>query len=295
MKKFSIKEAENAMQRRGKIAEQLISSQCPELLSLFLTYQNEALAARRLLHPNLLELRSGSEILEIGGGIVALAIQLTSEGFSVTSVEPVGEGFTGISSIMQIFLDIAKEEGLELNLIQAPIEECSFLGDFDFIFSINVMEHLNNPYSVLLQMEDALKPGGIYRFFCPNYDFPYEPHFGKWIFARKNQAFYLEPNFVSVPRVDLIDSFGLYQSINYLTLRKLCSFSTDNNLSFKVNKNAFYEILIRSIADSGLQDRHKSLYKAVLLLEKLGLLHLAKYFPPSFQSIIDMSIVKIKI
>ena len=139
------------MQRRGKIAEQQISTQFPELLNLFLTYQNEALAARRLLHSNLMDLESGSEILEIGGGIVALAIQLASEGFRVTSVEPVGEGFTGISSIMRIFLNIAKEEGLELNLIQAPIEECSFHNNFDFIFSINVMEHLDDPYSVLLQ------------------------------------------------------------------------------------------------------------------------------------------------
>jgi 2-polyprenyl-3-methyl-5-hydroxy-6-metoxy-1,4-benzoquinol methylase len=290
-----MKEAENAMQQRGKIAEQLISNQFPELLNLFLTYQNEALAARRLLHTNLVDLKSGSEILEIGGGIVALATQLASEGFRVTSVEPIGEGFTGISSIMQIFLDIAKEEGLELNLIQAPIEECSFLDNFDFIFSINVMEHLSDPYSVLLQMEDALKPGGTYRFFCPNYDFPYEPHFGKWIFARKNQAFYLKPIFLSASKIDLIDSFGLYQSINYLTLRKLSLFSRENGLSFKINKNAFHEILIRSIVDSGLQDRHTSLYKAVLILEKLGLLRLAKYFPPSFQPIIDISIVKIKI
>lgn len=56
------------MQRRGKIAEQLISTQFPELLNLFLTYQNEALAARKLLHLNLMDLESGSEILEIGGG-----------------------------------------------------------------------------------------------------------------------------------------------------------------------------------------------------------------------------------
>ena len=76
-------------------------------------------------------------------------------------------------------MDIAKEEGLDLNLIQAPIEECSFHDNFDFIFSVNVMKHLNDPYSVLLQMEETLKPGGTYRFFCPNYAFPHEPHFGK--------------------------------------------------------------------------------------------------------------------
>jgi 2-polyprenyl-3-methyl-5-hydroxy-6-metoxy-1,4-benzoquinol methylase len=154
-------------------------------LIFFFTYQNEAIAARRFLQADLIELDLGAEILEVGGGILALAIQLASEGFTVTTVEPIGAGFTGISFIMRVFSEIAQSEDLKFNLIEGPIEDCEYENAFDFIFSINAMEHLRDPYSVLIQMNSALKFGGKYHFFCPNYDFPYEPHFGRWIFSRK--------------------------------------------------------------------------------------------------------------
>jgi hypothetical protein len=53
------------------------------------------------------------------------------------------------------------------------------------------MEHLKDPYLVLLQMVETIKTGGNIRFFCLNYDFPYEPHFAKCLFLRKDKAFNL--------------------------------------------------------------------------------------------------------
>jgi len=55
------------MVRRGKIAESLIALERPELIDLFLTYQNEAVAARKFLDSSLIDLNSGAEILEVGG------------------------------------------------------------------------------------------------------------------------------------------------------------------------------------------------------------------------------------
>jgi hypothetical protein len=46
----------------------------------------------------------------------------------------------------------------------------------------------------LNQIKEILKKGSKYRFFCPNYDFPYEPHFGKMLWKRKRGSFYL-PSF----------------------------------------------------------------------------------------------------
>ena len=63
----SLESAEESITRRGKIAESLIASERPELIDLFLTYQNEAIAARKFLDSSLVELDSGAEILEIGG------------------------------------------------------------------------------------------------------------------------------------------------------------------------------------------------------------------------------------
>jgi 2-polyprenyl-3-methyl-5-hydroxy-6-metoxy-1,4-benzoquinol methylase len=156
------------MTHRGEAAKRLVSLQRPELLDSFLTYQNEAIQARILLHASLTELKIGSKILEVGGGILALAIQLASEGFDVTTVEPIGEGFDHILFMSDVYKQISQNEDLRIKVIEKPIEDCQFDVKFDFIFSINVMEHLKNPYSAFIKIVDTLKSGGTYRFFCPN-------------------------------------------------------------------------------------------------------------------------------
>ncbi len=66
---------------------------------------------------------SGAQILVIGGVILALATQLASEGFNVTSVEPIGEGFSGISINVEIFSEIMENEDSIFQLIVSPIED----------------------------------------------------------------------------------------------------------------------------------------------------------------------------
>ena len=292
LRMLSLKIAEEAMDRRGKIAEGLIASERPELIDLFLTYQNEAVAARRFLENSLIELDTGAQILEVGGGILALAIQLTYEGYKVTSVEPQGEGFSGISFIMKIYSEIASRENLIFNLIEAPIEDCTFDDKFDFIFSINVMEHLKDPYSVLLQMVETLKLGGNYRFFCPNYDFPYEPHFGKILFSRKNNSFFLPEHRAKSKLVKSSEILGLYESVNFITLRKILRKCIDNNFSYKINTYAFYEILVRSIDDHMLTSRHRRFKLIVKIFSIFRIISIFKKFPPLIAPVCDIEVKK---
>lgn len=286
----SLETAEANMARRGKIAEGLISMERPDLVDLFLIYQNEAIAARKFLESNLTELDPGAEILEVGGGILALAIQLVSEGFKVTTVEPVGEGFTGISLIMEIFSEIARIEDLHFKLIESPIENCTFENEFDFIFSINVMEHLEEPFLVLNQIQRILKLGGKYRFFCPNYDFPYEPHFGKLLWIRKKGSFYLEFNKIRTLELGNIDSIGLYNSLNFLTVAKLQAFSRESNLLLTFNRDAFYCLLQRSVSDSGLRTRHRRFVPIVDFLNRIKGIELSKLLPTRFQPVMDVTL-----
>jgi len=284
----SLESAQEAMVRRGRIAESIIAQERPELINLFLTYEKEAIAGRKLLESSLNELNSQAEILEVGGGILALAIQLTYEGFSVTTVEPVGEGFTGISFIMDVFMEIAKDENLVFDLIQSPIEECEFDQKFDYIFSINVMEHLKNPYSVLLQMVSTLKSGGTYRFFCPNYDFPYEPHFGKWLFLRKNKAFYLRESRAKSKSIQLEETPGLLRSLNYITWDKVSKYSNLKGIKIKSKQNAFYNLLERAVNDEGLHARHGVLTSIIKLIHLFKFHYIAKIVPARYQPVMDV-------
>lgn len=286
----SLETALAEMARRGKIAEDLLSRERPELVDLFFTYQNEAIEARKFLESNLMELDFGADILEVGGGILALAAQLASEGFKVTTVEPVGEGFTGISFIMDIFLKIASQEEVFFTLIDCPIEDCSFECEFSFIFSINVMEHLNDPFSVLNQIKGILRPGGKYRFFCPNYDFPYEPHFGKLLWVRKRGSFYLELNRIRTLELKNVDSIGLYNSLNFITVAKLQAFSRESNLLLEFNRQAFHLLLLRSLSDPGLRARHRSFIPIVDFLSKIEFMGFSKLLPTRFQPVMDATL-----
>lgn len=279
-----------SMSRRGKIVEAIIKKERPDLIDLFLTYQNEVTAAREFLEPNLAELDSGAKVLEIGGGILGLAIQLASEGFEITTVEPVGKGFSGVSFIMEVYLEIARHENLSFKFIKSPIEECEFNSDFDFIFSINVMEHLENPFSVLLQMTHALKPSGSYRFFCPNYDFPYEPHFSKWLWLRRNSSFYLESSRAKGLKLGTFEQKNLYESLNFITLRSIIGFCQSNQIRFSCNSYALYNLLDRVTKDRELANRHGHLGSIVIFMHRLKFHALAKAVPRKVQPVMDVTV-----
>lgn len=283
-------EALYQMQRRGKEVEDLVSLEKPELLSLFIMYQNEALEARKLLHENLLHIGQNARVLEVGGGILALAVQLASEGYRITTVEPVGDGFTGITWIMDKFSLIAKRENLTINLLQSQIENCAFEEKFTFIFSINVMEHLSNPYSVLIQLSQLLTNNGFYRFICPNYDFPYEPHFRKWLSRRHHGSFILEPSRVNSNFLSESESIGLYKSLNYITLRKIQKHARQHQLQTIPNKNALHALLIRSMEDQQLRNRHPALGRLISLLFTKKTLTITKFFPSFIQPTMDVTI-----
>lgn len=279
------------MIRRGLIVEDLIRTENPELLDIFMTYQNEAIEARKFIHGSLSKLKPGDEILEVGGGIQALAIQLESEGFKITSVEPASESFNSIKPILKLFSEMP-ENAKNYDLRQEPIEECEFGKTFDFIFSINVMEHLVDPYSVILQLVEYLNHNGSYRFFCPNYDFPYEPHFSKWLWHRKNNAFFLTSSRAQNLRLRSEDQIELYNSINFITVNKIRKFCNSQNLVAFVDNKALFRLMLRSLTDVGLRYRHLHLVKLVESLNSIGVLALAKFIPSRFQPIMDITITK---
>jgi 2-polyprenyl-3-methyl-5-hydroxy-6-metoxy-1,4-benzoquinol methylase len=51
-------------------------------------------------------------------------------------------------------------------------------GTFDLIFSNNVFEHVRDVQAALATLGALLRPGRVMVHNCPNYDVPYEPHFG---------------------------------------------------------------------------------------------------------------------
>lgn len=91
-------------------------------------------------------------ILDFGAGIGTFSIPLKRDGYDVSCVEP---------DLKQ--LDRIKQHGLcgFGNLSSVPEEA------FDYIFTLNVLEHIENDREVLLELAGKLKPGGRLLIYVP--------------------------------------------------------------------------------------------------------------------------------
>jgi len=288
-------EAVRMMKETSKYIEDIVKSVRPDLLNTFYTYSNEAIQARKILSQDLLNLNYGDAILEVGAGILALSTQLSREGFNVTAVEPIQEGFEEIDFIMNLYITLSINDGISFKLVNSQIELCEFTEKFDYIFAFNVFEHISKPYEVVKQLKGELKQNSSLRILCPNYNFPYEPHFQRILFLRKNKAFFLpDKNYINKKDTEY-DSFKLYKSLNFISYKTLLLFLIENQYIYVVNKNAFYELLIRANNDSMLASRHKAFFRIVKLFYKSRLIGIAKYFPYKLAPLIDLKIINRKI
>lgn len=288
---LTLSQAELEMHQRGRKVERYIAEINPELLNQFHIYQNEAIQGRKFLDNSLAKLENGAEVLEVGSGILALSIQLASEGFRITSVEPTGEGFSSINKLMKAFLEQSISEKIELNLIESSIEMCDFGKKFDFIFSINVMEHLKDPYFVLSRLVQDLKPNGTYRFLCPNYDFPYEPHFSKFLIQRKSGSFYFGRHRAQSHRFSETESQELYNSLNFITTKKIKRAIRKSNLHSKLNEQILEELVERAYDDAELRIRHRRMFFILKVAQILCLKSFLKWWPQDYQPIMDVSVM----
>lgn len=270
-----------------------IQESSPDLLPLFEVYAGEALFGRQLLDSHLSGLPSGASILEIGAGMLLLSCQLQLENFTVTAVEPIGGGFSHFNQLRRIVLDLAAEIGCAPIMLPITAEELSYENDFDFAFSINVMEHVGNVAVVLRRVVSALKPGSSYYFMCPNYSFPYEPHFNLPTLASKKLTEQLMGSHIfNSKRIDAPEE--TWKSLNWITVsqvRKICRHQLSLNPVF--DKKVFLRFVQRSLDDSQFKSRRGSFICFVItIINTLKLNKLFLLIPATFQPIMACCVTR---
>jgi len=160
------------------------------------------------------------KILEVGGGIHLLTSFLHQD-YDITSIEP--GGFTGFTDeLRNKILDQHK-----LKVHTTTVENFTTDSKFDFIFSMNVLEHTDDINQHIISCMNLLKDEHSLLFIqCPNYTFPFEPHFYKWFVP-----FFSNFTFRTLRRKSLIKELGKgrYENIlnhlnfncTYFNLKKL--------------------------------------------------------------------------
>ena len=213
--------------------EKLLNAVPAEDQPLFEIYVSEALFFWRILEPLLVSF-SPARVLEVGGGIGLLSLFASSAVPSMTSLEPESSGFGKMSAFRRAILKFWGGETLpqfnNVFLQELPQDET-----FDFIYCINVLEHVPEPEALISEIYDRLNPGGTAWCVLPNYSFPYEQHFEipilinksltKKVFRKKIRKHALSP-----------DPEGLWSELSWPTQKGLRAFLLSSGITHEFRK-----------------------------------------------------------
>lgn len=116
--------------------------------------------------------RTGSRILEIGGGEGLLLAMLCRLGFDASALEPVDK-------YVDVARQLLKHNGIEPSRISQGCAEKMPYPDssFDYVISYYTLEHVRDLDATFREVERVLKPGGGTFHICPNYNSFFEGHF----------------------------------------------------------------------------------------------------------------------
>jgi len=255
------------------------------------TYLSEAKWGWYLISAEIDGFKDDSKILEIGAGPQILSAQVASKGLKLTSIEPASQGFSVMESLGEIVRSFSSNEQISYEFFRTTGENFFRQNEFDYAFSINVMEHVSEIDSVLTNVFISLKPGGRYHFICPNYAFPYEPHFNSMTFVNKRLTDALvRPKVVRKSKHH--DPLGLWNSLNWISHRSIANWaSSQSDCEVVFSRRALKLYITRAIEDEVFQDRHPLLSKLTRALRPVVFSGLS-ITPMRFLPILDVSIIK---
>ena len=270
-----------------------VEAVAPDLLWLFDIYSGEAAFGRRLVDTDLARLPAGAELLEIGAGSMLLSCQLVREGYAVTALEPTGSGFSHFERLREMVLARASALGCTPRILDQPVESLDASGRFGYAFSINVMEHVERVDVALRRVGISLQPGAVYRFFCPNYLFPYEPHFNMpTLFFKRLTGWVLRERILGCTHMP--DPAGTWRSLNWINVSQIRRVVRQvPGLRVEFDRTQLVSTLERMVSDPGFAARRSPLLRGVLgWLVRHGLHRLFALVPVIAQPIIDCRLTR---
>ena len=238
-------------------------------------YINEVSVGHGLIAPYL---SPGLRILEVGSGLGVLSAFLSEQGYSVTSLEPVGKGFDFFSAGRQAVLRHVGEKPEQVLEIGAEELSWNRHGRFDLIFSVHVLEHLDHLDEAFDAMAGVLAPDGIMVHLCPNYTFPYDPHFGIPLLPfRPGLTRHLLPN--------SIRSSDLWRSLNFIKASRIRHLARSHGMEARFTKGQLANMIMRVQEDPIFAKRHSGFAaRALAVASALGLDRAARIFPAFIDS-----------
>ncbi|WP_185967253.1 class I SAM-dependent methyltransferase [Legionella israelensis] len=213
-----------------------------------------------------------SNILEIGAGLCFFSLFLKENGFVITALEPSTGGFELFDILKRIILNYYSH--LKLPVLHIVAEDLTIAhGQFDLIFSSNVIEHIPNLSKSLDAMVKVLHPTGKMIHGCPNYLIPYEPHLG--IVVIKPLIKISERLF----KTKINQKRELWDSLNFITYLSVKNYAKSKALNCCFKRGLLYEALTRIEEDPQFKQRHALLIYFYHFMKCTRTIKLLKYLP----------------
>lgn len=220
---------------------------------------------------------SGKRLLEVGCGPGIMATALRKAGIEITTLEPGGKGIEYNKLLAVQVFDCLNVRGEHLDISADDLDPTQH-GTFDFIFSHNVLEHVDNLQDCFDAMISVLASGGSIVGHCPNYFIPYEPHYGSWLiplFPRCSRPF--------LSRKHLKDD-GTWWSLNFISARDVRRTANRHKCKLKFKSGVMATAFERIANVPTFKERHGGLQKIYHIMKIFRLLPLLKKWPGQFGS-----------
>jgi SAM-dependent methyltransferase len=263
-------------------------------------YINEANFFAKVFSKNIY--KKNMNLYEIGSGIGLLARIFASRGNLVIASEPDTAGF-GVMGKLNSVIDKSFEVG-GVNLTDGVENNPKFYSltaqglyevlknksiYFDFIYCANVVEHVGDLDDFLSYVVPLLRKDGKFRFICPNYAFPYEPHLGFFTLFSKKLTFKVRKKEILNSKID--DAFLFWQDLSWPNVWKLKRALKSLGYCYYFSKEATHEYIERSLTDEYFIQRKPLLIRIVRFIKPIVWL-MIRITPVSFMPIIDCSVAK---
>lgn len=239
-------------------------------------YKNETFFALRVVGEYL---NLDDRIIEVGAGAGLFSYFLKYEGYNIVALEPVGIGYDFMKGAFEAVRDQFPDLKLEHLNIGAEALDPSTHGKFDFVFSIHVLEHLPDFPDGMNAMESILAENGQMVHVCPNYYFPYDPHFGIPLLP-------VFPKITSFLLPKRIRDSGKWKSINFINFGQIKRHANKIGLLLNLKPSLFSEMIQRVEDDEEFAARHGSGISGLIIniLKKTRLIKLVGLYPTKLSS-----------
>ena len=179
-------------------------------------------------------------ILEIGSGTGILLKELSQifKNKNFYGLDPHKKGFDEYENVSK---NISNDN---LIIFHEDFTEFKPENKFDLVISFNVFEHLDDPINYIEKIDSILNDQGKSIILCPNYDFPYEPHFVIPIIYNKNVTYKLFKNKINNHEIKTGEK-GLWKGLNLWSKKKIENYLKKNKFNFYFDRNIRNRMLSR--------------------------------------------------